>query len=159
MRFLMLATAMAFATPALAGDDAVDAWKEEAKTAKKTWKSVDKLAGKWKKAAEKDKDLTEIDEELLGYYKADLAWLRDHGVKTVEEAPAPEHPTLGDKTPLAEDEKPKMEALRDLIVELKTLEPGKKETKKGKLLDDYVQILEERYVRKDKKFHEVKDAS
>ncbi len=156
--FVALSLTLAGAAYAAPSDAKLDAWKAEAASAEDTLKEVSKLTKKWHKAAEKDKDTKELDKELAFHYNSDLAWLRDHGVPTKEPIELPQHPqhAIADQTPLEEDEKPKMEHLRDLLVELRASEPGKKEQVTGKKLDEYVGILEGRYERKQKNYDELK---
>jgi hypothetical protein len=162
MRTLFIALGLTISGTALAAplDAKLEAWKAEAKSAKDAHKDVSKLVKKWHKAADKDKDTAELDKELHFFVKQDLAWLRDHGVPTKEPVELPKHPlhATAEETPLDQDETPKMEHLRDLLVEIKDAPPGKDKAV-GKKLDEYVSILEDRYERKQKKYDDLKDAS
>lgn len=160
MRSLFVLVGLTLANTAWAepSEAKLDAWKEEANSAKDIHKDVSKLVKKWHKATDKDKDTAELDKEINFFVKQDLAWLRDHGIPTKEPVELPKHPLHGqaEETPLDEDEKPKMEHLRDLLVELK--DDGKDKAI-GKKLDEYVSILGDRYERKQKRYDELKDAS
>lgn len=145
---LSLATPAFFATSAHAGytKEELALEKDEAKYHKSVYKSVSKLAKKWHKAVDKDKKdkEKEIEKELKGYFKNELVDLKEKGITLKEE---PEKGRMDPKRPLRlapadDEEKPKLEALRDQVQKLKSGEW--KDRKMGKELDAYVKTLEKR---------------
>ena len=121
--------------------------KAEMKYAQSVSKSVGKLAKKWNKNNDKGKDNAEVEKELKVYLKNELSWLREKGIKTVEEPEPMEHPAHPQKVlPEPPSETPKLEALRDICVELRSGELKPKGY--SKKLDEYVSTLEGRADRK-----------
>jgi hypothetical protein len=144
------------ATPAAAASkDDLKKAKEEVKYHQGRAKDFAKLAKKWQKADEKGKDTQEIHAELKELYKDELASLREKGIETVEgDLPShPQHPEL--ILPDTED-RAKLEALRDLLVALKTTKDGDDTKKYSKNLDEASTILTERADRKAEKYAELK---
>lgn len=150
--------ALSVTSPAAAASkDDLKKAKEEVKYHQGRAKDFAKLAKKWQKADEKGKDTQEIHAELKELYKDELASLREKGIETVEgDLPShPQHPEL--ILPDTED-RAKLEALRDLLVALKTTKDGDDAKKYGKNLDEVVAILEERADRKAEKYDELKSS-
>lgn len=147
LRNLVAIAILALATP-LVTADAFAVTKEEVKEAKTTAKKVQKLATKWHKAQSKGKDTSAIHTQLVPYYKAELADLRQKGIPTKEK---PTHPSA---PPADKPDNPKMEELRDILVELRDGEVGPR--KYGNLLDQYVQRLWERHDRKSQRYSKTK---
>ena len=156
LRSLALALALVLATSAHADTkEDLALQKAEVKYAKSVSKSVGKLVKKWQKANDKGKETAEYEKELKPYYRNELSWLREMGIVTVEEEPPLQHPAHPEKVlPLPPSETPKMEALRDLVVELK--KGDLKPKTQSKKLDEYVQKLESRYERKNVAYKEAK---
>lgn len=147
------------ASPALAADSAeLKLEKAEVKYAKTIANKVGKLSKKWERKSAKGKDTTDIDQELKEYYLDELAWLRAKGIKTIPDPPErkrdPAFPLR--VLPEPESETPKMESLRDLLVDLKRNEI--KPTKKSKLLAEFATVLDERYERKNERYKANKKA-
>jgi len=154
---VLLGTMMA--TPALASDAAtLKLEKAEVTYAKSVAKKVNKLAKKWDRKSAKGKDTTEIDAQLKEYYLDELAWLRAKGIKTIAPPPElqrdPAFPLTVLEVP--ESDTPKLEALRDLVVDLKR--DAIKPAKKAKLLTEFSTVLDERYERKNERFKANKKA-
>lgn len=163
LRKLCLAALLAVAAPTLS----VDAWanpvtkedltlmKAEVKYAKSVAKSVEKLAKKWGKAQDKGKSTTEIEKDLKTYYRNELAWLREKGIKTVEEEPKRHHPAHPPKVlPEPEAERPKLEELRDMCVALRKGDLKPREYRNT--LNNYSKRLWERYERKARAYDKAK---
>jgi len=151
---VLFATVMA--TPALAGDkaekEALKAQKAEVKYAKSASKDVAKLSKKFAKKSAKDNDTSEIEAELNAYYRDELSWLRAKGIPTIE---TPYEPQRDPAFPLRvlpepESERPKMENLRDIVVDLKN--GDLKDGKKSKKLNEFSTILSERFERKNARY-------
>ncbi|MCA9492364.1 MAG: hypothetical protein KC621_20670 [Myxococcales bacterium] len=114
---LIVLTATLPAT-ALARDPAVAEQRAETKELRKEDRQVDRLIRKWSKAADKGKvaKLDRLDEDIHELSLSELARLRQAGVKTV-----PEPPRWADQPLKVRDPHPKMEQLRDAMVELRQL--------------------------------------
>jgi len=155
LRNLVALTLLALATPVITAPaqaavtkEELKAQKADVKDAKTTAKKVEKLAAKWHKNSAKGKDNSAVHAELVTYYRAELADLREKGIPTKEK---PVHPS--EPQPEKPDA-PKMEELRDILVQLRDGEVGDK--KYGKLLDQYVQRLWQRYERKSERLEKAK---
>ena len=151
-RKAILALTLSLATPTLLASNAYAGYtkeelaleKDEAKYHKAVAKSVGKLVKKWHKATDKGKPTKDIEKELKGYFKNELADLKDKGVTLKEE---PENVTRdprrpGRVAPADDEEKGKLEKLRDMVQDLKG--GDLKDKKMGKKLDEYVSLLEKR---------------
>ncbi|MCB9699365.1 MAG: hypothetical protein H6738_21465 [Alphaproteobacteria bacterium] len=114
---LILLTA-ALPTAALARDPAVAEQRTETRELRKEDRQVDRLIRKWSKAADKGKvsKLDRLDEDIHELTVAELSRLRQAGVRTV---PAP--PRWADQPQKVRDPHPRMEQLRDQMVELREL--------------------------------------
>ena len=164
MRTLILALALATATPTLigtaiaapeAGAQAPD--KDEVKYHEDRLNDVQKLSEKLTKEIEKEKDTAETVKELKAHYLAELAALRAQGVETKVEEPLPKHPQHLDAYPeTPADQREKLLALRDLVVELRGLSANEKPKVYQKKLAEYVQVLSDRYERKQKRYDNAK---
>lgn len=155
MRTFFLALGLALAAPAFAGDTPkLDKMKEEVDYEKKRFSDVEKLAKDWHKADEKAEDLKPAHQALKEFYKDELARLRDLGVPTTDND-LPTHPQHPDMV-LDAEPRDKLEALRDLVVALKSATPGENNKKYGKDLDAYVTALSDRVVRKEKQYEDEK---
>jgi hypothetical protein len=143
------------ASPALATDKAdLKLEKAEVKYAKTISKQVNKLVKKWDKKTAKGQDTADIDQELTHFYREELAWLREKGVKTIA---IPAEPQRDPRFPLRvlpepASEMPKMEALRDLLVDLKR--GNMRDGRKSKTLAEYGSVLTERFERKNARYKE-----
>lgn len=163
---LALAALPLLATEAHAMDAELKAEKLEVKEAKKYDKEVEKLVGKWQKAAEKDQaeKMAKVDADLLQITRDELARLRELGVKTRAPAPVAPNPDFPDKIPVVAPEHPKMEALRDRLVELRDLQERfdrgtakrKDVERKSALLDKLAESVDERYQRKLSRYEQDK---
>ncbi len=143
------------ATPALASDADLKLEKAEVKYAKSVSKDVAKLVKKWEKKSAKDKDTSDIDKELAEYYRDELAWLRAKGIKTVDQPEPQRDPQYPLQVlPEPEAETPKMEALRDMLVDLKS--GNLKDGKKSKKLAEFTTVLSDRFERKNDRYKENK---
>lgn len=142
LRNLVALVLLALATPVVTAPAQAAVTKEQVKETKTTAKKVEKLAKKWHKNSAKGKDNSSVHAALVPYYKAELASLREKGIPTKDK---PVHPSAEPEKP----DQPKLVELRDLLVELKDGQIGDK--KYGKLLDQYVQRLWERYDRQAKR--------
>ena len=151
-RHITLALALALATPTFFATDAYAGFtkeelnleKDEAKYHKSVSKSVGKLVKKWHKATDKDKPTKEIEQELKQYFKNELMDLKDKGVSLKDEPEKvvrdPRNP--GKALPADDEEKGKLEKLRDMVQDLKG--GDLKDKAMGKKLDSYVEMLEKR---------------
>lgn len=159
---LALATPTFFAAPAYAGytKEELKLEKDEAKYNKAVAKSVAKLVKKWHKEAEKGDPTKEIEKELKDYFQNELADLRDKGVdmKGEDPKPASRDPRYpGKAAPADDDEKKKLEELRDQVIALKG--GDLKDKAMGKQLDDYVKTLEKRAERSLERYKKHKSNS
>lgn len=143
LRNLVALALLALATPVVTAPAEAAVTKEQVKETKTTAKKVEKLAKKWHKNSAKGKDNSAVHAALVPYYKAELASLREKGIPTKDK---PVHPSA---EPPETPDAPKLVELRDILVELKDGDIGDK--KYGKLLDQYVQRLWERYERQSKR--------
>lgn len=152
LRKAILALALTIAAPSFLVTDAYAGYtkeelnleKDEAKYNKAVAKSVGKLVKKWHKATDKDKPTKDIEKELKQYFANELQDLKDKGV-TLKEEPEkatrdPRYP--GRAVPADDEEKGKLEKIRDMVQDLKG--GDLKDKKMGKKLDDYVELLEKR---------------
>lgn len=158
--FLML-TALVTA-PAIPSALAAPPTKEEVNLMKDTvdyhkdrYKAVEKLADQLAKELEKEKETTETLQSLKTYYKEELERLREKGIPTVDDEPLPVHPQHADEyEPIPEDERAKLIALRDLVVELKGMDPAERPKPYQAKLAEFVTTLKDRYDRKQKSLDE-----
>lgn len=158
--------ALAVPATALAGDPDLKAQKQEVKAAKTYSKQVDKAVKKWEKGAEKgnEKKMARADEDLDQIVRDELARLRDLGVKTRVTEPEPINKKYPGKTIVLAPEHPKLEALRDDLVELRDLQPwfeaGKAKnrdfTRKSELLSELSENVADRYERADRQYDAAK---
>lgn len=155
---LILSAPLMIPTAQGATQEELQLQKAEMKYAQGVSKSVAKLAKKWNKNNDKGKDNAEIEKELKVYLRNELAWLREKGIKTVEDPEPMEHPAHPQKVlPEPPSETPKLEALRDICVELRTGELKPKGY--SKKLDEYVTTLDGRAERKKNAYKTEKKAS
>lgn len=149
--------AAALSTPAFAADKAeLKLEKAEVKYAKTVAKDVAKLSKKFEKLSTKEKDTSDIEKDLAEHYRDELAWLRAKGIQTNEPPTEPQRdPAFPLRVlPEPESETPKMEALRDMLVDLKQ---GKmKDAKMSKEIAAFSAVLTERYERKNTRYKENK---
>ena len=164
MRILMTALALIIATPTLSGaaiagpeSGAQAPSKDEVKYHEDKLNEVQKLAEKLVKDLEKEKDISETVKALKAHYLAELAALRAQGVETKVEEPLPKHPQHLDAYPeTPADQREKLLALRDLVVELKGMSATEKPKAYQNKLAEYVQVLRDRHARKQKRFDNAK---
>jgi hypothetical protein len=160
MRQFLLAIALAVATPTLIthahasaekGAKAPD--KDEVKYHQDRFNDVQKLSEKLAKEIEKEKDTSDTANALKPHYLDELSALRAQGVETKVEEPLPKHPQhLDNYTEAPAEDREKLVALRDLVVELKGMSPDDKPKVYQKKLGEYIQVLSDRYERKQKRY-------
>ena len=122
---------------------------------KDRYQAVEKLAGQLAKEIEKEKDTTETNQALRAYYKEELERLREKGIPTVDDEPLPQHPQHADAyEEIPEEERAKLIALRDLVVELKGMDPTERPKPYQGKLAEFVATLKDRYERKEKSLDE-----
>jgi hypothetical protein len=164
---VLMAIAVPFGTvDAHAASPDLKAQKQEVKAAKKYSKQLDKQVRRWEKGAAKsnDKKMAKADAELDRIVRDELARLRELGVKTNPAEPAPMNPAYPDKVIVTAVENPKMERLRDDLVELRDLQPRfdkgnakpKDFNRKSQLLGTLQDSVEDRWERKDRRYREAK---
>jgi hypothetical protein len=118
-------------------------------------KAVEKLADQLSKELEKEKETTETAQALKTYYKEELERLREKGVPTVDDEALPVHPQHADEyAAIPEEERAKLIALRDLVVELKGMDLGERPKPYQAKLAEFVTVLKDRYDRKQKSLDE-----
>ena len=153
---LIMAASLAISAPALAADK--DQLKAEYKQAKAAYKDLDKAAGWYMKGVDKQKDslIEKGDEALTEWYKAELKYLREMGIpsKKAEPYTVEGHPG---KPIMPEPQRPKMEARRDMLVDLREMtkegvSKGKKAKAKTALLGKLMDLYETRYENRKDKF-------
>jgi uncharacterized cupredoxin-like copper-binding protein len=167
MRRTLIATLAAltlFAAPAQASHEHKDKaqlklQKAKVKESKQTYKETKKLSKKWDRYTKRDKEdkAEAIEKELRVIYKAELTRLRNQGMPTV--AVTVTHPGhVGEKgaTRRLPTGAPKMEALRDLLVDLKS--GDLKQWAQGNKMDQFTEAMSDRYERKKTQFKADKKA-
>ncbi len=159
---LLLAGLMAMTGPlsaeaAAPTEEAAELEKDTVDYHKDRYKAVEKLAGQLAKEIDKEKDTKDTIQELKAYYKEELARLREKGVPTVEDD-TPVHPQHADYyESLPEEDRTKLVALRDMMVELKGMDVSERPKPYQNKLAEYVTILKDRYERKQKSLDEASD--
>ena len=164
MRTIILSLALLLAAPALsmtayaAPESAPQALtKEEVKYHEGRLSDVQKLSEKLAKEIEKGKDTSDTVKELRAHYLAELSALRAQGIETKVEEDLPKHPQHLDAYPeTPADQREKLLALRDLVVELKGMSASDKPKVYQKKLAEYAQLLSDRYERKQKRYNNAK---
>lgn len=164
MRTIILSLALLVAVPTMsttayaAPESGAQApTKDEVKYHEDRLSDVQKLSEKLAKEIEKEKDTADTVKELRAHYLAELSALRAQGIETKVEEPLPKHPQHLDAYPeTPADQREKLLALRDLVVELKGMSATEKPKVYQKKLGEYVQILTDRYERKQKRHDNAK---
>ena len=156
MRLILITLCLFFGSPvamAAAQDGPNVPDKAEVEYHEERFKDVQKLAEQLTKAVEKGKDTSDTIKALRAHYLDELAALRAQGIETKVEEPLPKHPQHLDTYPeTPPDQREKLLALRDLVVDIKGLSVDDKPKVYQNKLNEYVQVLSNRYERKKKRF-------
>ena len=154
---LMAMTGVPSAAVAAPAEEAAELTKDTVDYHKDRYKEVEKLAGQLAKEIDKEKDTQETVQGLKAAYKEELARLREKGVPTVEDDTPmhPQHAAYYEGLP--EEDRTKLVALRDLMVELKGMDVAERPKPYQSKLAEYVATLKDRYERKQKSLDEASD--
>lgn len=165
---LALAATLVGPSAALAASPELKAQKREVKEARVYDRQVEKLVRKWQDAAAKGKadKMAKLDGDLMAVTRGELERLRELGVKTRAPAPVAPNPDFPEKIPVVAPEHPKMEALRDRLVELRDLQDRfdrgearpKDVDRKAALLGQLAESVDERHARKAARYEAAKRA-
>jgi len=158
MGLALLSAPALLAPPAFAATpEELDRLKSEAGVATDRAKAIDKLRDDYVKNMEKEKDNKENNKSIHEYVTEELKHLRKMGIPTNPDDPDEKVGTPDE--PPTEEERVKLEALRDLCVEIKRHKAGEQDKGFVKDVADYVAILTDKAERKTKRYEKQKEAS